>query len=130
MARGKYSKQHIIQALKESKGLIHLAAKRVGCAPKTIYNYRDRYPEIEECIRNEREEFIDIAELSLYKRALDGDSWAVQFVLRTIGKDRGYSIESDVTVHHDFGVMRAPEPIDAESWDVMAQKELTEGRDG
>ena len=45
-AKQKYTQKEIIDALRETKGMIYLAAKRLGCEAKTIYNYRDRYPAV------------------------------------------------------------------------------------
>ncbi len=33
---------------------------------------------------------LDTAEVALWKGIQDGESWAVQFALRTIGRSRGY----------------------------------------
>jgi transcriptional regulator of acetoin/glycerol metabolism len=44
--RQRYTQKQIIDALKETKGMVYLAAKRLGCEAQTIYNYRDRYPAI------------------------------------------------------------------------------------
>ena len=46
MAKQKYTQQQIIEALRETKGMVYLAAKRLGCEAQTIYNYRDRYPAV------------------------------------------------------------------------------------
>ncbi|MDD5049237.1 MAG: hypothetical protein PHH09_09940, partial [Methanoregulaceae archaeon] len=45
---------------------------------------------IQDTIHEERAAIIDVAESALYNRVLDGDMRAIEFTLRTIGKDRGY----------------------------------------
>ena len=45
-AKQKYTQQQIIEALRETKGMVYLAAKRLGCEAQTIYSYRDRYPAV------------------------------------------------------------------------------------
>ena len=88
--RQKFSQQQVIDALKETKGMIYLAAKRLGCDAKTIYNYRDRYPAVRAEMEQQDGEVDDAAEMVLYKAIMAGEPWAVQFRLRTKGKGRGY----------------------------------------
>ena len=44
--RQRYTQAQVIAALRETKGMVYLAAKRLGCEAQTIYNYRDRYPAV------------------------------------------------------------------------------------
>ena len=88
--RQKFSQQQVIDALKETKGMIYLAAKRLGCDAKTIYNYRDRYPAVRAEMEQQDGEVDDAAEMKLYQAIIAGEPWAVQFRLRTKGKGRGY----------------------------------------
>jgi hypothetical protein len=85
-----YTNEKIIAALKETKGLVFLAAKRLGCSPQTIYNRSQRSPDVANVIKNERGEVVDTAELTLYNAILAGEPWAIQLTLKTLGKDRGY----------------------------------------
>ena len=95
--RQKFSQQQVIDALKETKGMIYLAAKRLGCDAKTIYNYRDRYPAVRAEMEQQDGEVDDAAEMKLYQAIIAGEPWAVQFRLRTKGKGRGYVERSEVT---------------------------------
>ena len=90
MAKQKYTQQQIIDALRETKGMIYLAAKRLGCEAQTIYNYRDRYPAVRAEMEQQDGEVDDAAEMKLYQAIIAGEPWAVQFRLRTKGKGRGY----------------------------------------
>ena len=95
--RQKFSQQQVIDALRETKGMIYLAAKRLGCDAKTIYNYRDRYPAVRAEMEQQDGEVDDAAEMVLYKAIMAGEPWAVQFRLRTKGKGRGYVERAEVT---------------------------------
>ena len=90
MARQKYTQAQIIDALRETKGMVYLAAKRLGCEAQTIYNYRDRYPAVRAEMEQQDGEVDDAAEMKLYQAIIAGEPWAVQFRLRTKGKGRGY----------------------------------------
>jgi hypothetical protein len=41
-------------------------------------------------IKRQRERMLDLCELKLYAAIQQGESWAIQYFLRTIGKHRGY----------------------------------------
>ena len=90
MAKLKYTQKQIIDALRETKGMVYLAAKRLGCEAQTIYNYRDRYPAVRAEMEQQDGEVDDAAEMKLYQAIIAGEPWAVQFRLRTKGKGRGY----------------------------------------
>ncbi len=79
--------------------MVYLTAKRLGCEAQTIYNYRDRYPAV--CAEMEQQdgEVDDAAEMKLYQAIIAGEPWAVQFRLRTKGKNRGYveRVQQEVT---------------------------------
>jgi hypothetical protein len=91
MARPRvYTNEQMIAALQETKGLVFLAAQRVGCDPDTIYNRARKSPAVAAAIRNQRGVVVDTAELKLYQAILDGQAWAIALTLKTLGKDRGY----------------------------------------
>ncbi len=93
--RQRFTQQQIIEALKATKGMVYLAAERLGCEAQTVYNYRDRYPAVRAAMELEDGKIDDIAEMKLYQALIAGESWAVQFRLRTKAKHRGY-IEKSV----------------------------------
>jgi hypothetical protein len=88
----------MIHALKQSRGLISAAARAIGCSHQTIRNYIDRYPEVAEAVIEQREHLVDMAELQLWNRIHEGDTTAIIFTLKTLGKDRGYVEKAQVDV--------------------------------
>lgn len=70
--------------------MITVAAQLLGVQPRTIYNYRDRHPRVQEALQEERHKFVDTAELALYNAVVRGEAWAVSLVVKTLGRDRGY----------------------------------------
>lgn len=97
MAKQKYTVQQIIDALAANEGRVAIAAEELGCQAQTIYNYRDRYPTIEQFIQHKREKRLDLAENSLWDLVLAGNLGAVIFFLKTQGKDRGYTERQELT---------------------------------
>jgi hypothetical protein len=93
----RYTAADIIDALKKTKGMVYLAAKELGCSHTTIYNYMKRYVSVREEHEYQRGELLDIAELKLREAVMTGQPWALQFALRCLGKDRGYTERTEVT---------------------------------
>lgn len=86
----KYTAAQMIDAIKQTKGMLTVAARKLGCDPVTIYRYVREYPTVAAAVKEARESVTDMAELALYKAIQDGEGWAVCFYLKTQGKGRGY----------------------------------------
>ena len=76
----------------------YLAAKKIGCDPKTIYNRADKNPKVQAVIDEMRGELVDLAEAALKRAVGAGEGWAVCFTLKTQGKQRGYVERNEVEV--------------------------------
>lgn len=99
MARRKlYTDAAIIQALKKSRGLVFIAARRLGCDPDTIYYRAKKSKKIEAVIRYQRGQFVDLAESKLMRAVKAGEQWAVNIALSNLAKDRGYGQQSTRTL--------------------------------
>jgi hypothetical protein len=90
MAKQRYTQEQVTTALEQSKGMVTVAARLLGCVPNTVQAYIDRYPQVAEARAQQREGMTDVAELALYKAIQSGEAWAVCFYLKTQGKSRGY----------------------------------------
>lgn len=98
MSRTKrYKTEQIIAALTLTKGMKTLAAKHLGCNRRTIHNYCERYPAVAEAQEQHRAELLETAELQLWSAVQRGQPWAIQLVLRTLGKEEGFSERTEVT---------------------------------
>jgi hypothetical protein len=99
MARPKVPTKAITDALRETNGLISLAAKKVPCSITTIRQRARDVKEVRQVIDDCRSELVDYGEMALRGRVLAGEPWAVSLVLKTLGRDRGYveRIEQQVT---------------------------------
>jgi len=96
----RYTIEQMEQVLRDSRGLLSPAARRLGCDRATMYNYAARYPRIQQTIDDAREQLIDSAESKLAEAIeTKAEPWAIAFVLKTLGKHRGYTerTETDVT---------------------------------
>jgi 3'-phosphoadenosine 5'-phosphosulfate sulfotransferase len=94
----KYTTEQIVDALRQTHGLISKAAERLNCSTSTIYERKLGSKAIQQAIDECRDEIIDYAELALRSAVLERQPWAVALVLRTIGRKRGYYESHEVTI--------------------------------
>jgi hypothetical protein len=86
----------MIEALRQTKGMVYLAAEALGCAPQTVYNYANRYKSVQAEIDNQRGVFLDNTEMKLEEAIQNGEGRAIAFALKTIGKKRGYTEKQEI----------------------------------
>jgi hypothetical protein len=89
--------ERIIECLRETNGLVSLAAKRVPCSISTINARRKRVKAVEDVVRECRDELVDYGELALRRAVVAGEPWAVALVLKTLGRGRGYVERQEMT---------------------------------
>jgi hypothetical protein len=82
----------MIAALKdpEVRGFVSKAAEKLGCAVKTIYNYRDKHPTVAQAMQDIKEDRTDFVESRMLSRIKEGSDTMIIFYLKTQAKDRGY----------------------------------------
>ena len=85
-----YSEDQIVSALKDTKGMIFLAAQKLGCNPDTIHERAKTSQPIREALHMERGKVVDTAELKLYNAVLRDEPWAIRMTLQCLGRSRGY----------------------------------------
>ena len=96
MAKRRFSAKRMVDELTRTKGMVYIAAENLGCTPQTVYNYVNKYPAVAAAKELAEGKVLDQAELALYKAILNGEPWALQFVLKTKGKKRGYVERQEV----------------------------------
>lgn len=87
----------MIDELTRTKGMVYVTAESLGCTPQTVYNYVKEYPAVAAAKELAEGRVIDLAELGLYKAILNNEPWALQFMLKTKGKVRGYVDRTELT---------------------------------
>lgn len=84
------SNTKIIRALKDSRGLVTVAARKLGISRMQIYRRMESNAEVREAIEEARDFTTDTAEAALFKAIAAGEAWAVCFYLKCQAKNRGY----------------------------------------
>lgn len=78
------------KALMAHYGNVSQAAKALGVDHSTLWNRFKREPRLQEARMLAMESALDVAENSLLTAARNGEAWATCFLLKTIGKSRGF----------------------------------------
>lgn len=62
MSTQRYKAQEVVDAIRASNGVVQQAASALGCSPRTIYNYADRYVTVQEAMDESRKDLAGEAE--------------------------------------------------------------------
>lgn len=95
MKMKRYTKSKLLEAIKGSKGVISVIAKRLDCSWATARMNIQRFPDTLQAYHDEEDTAIDKAEVELLKLIDNADSAMIKFYLMTKGKARGYTYEVD-----------------------------------
>ena len=101
-AKEKYTQEQMIEAIYEAKGIIAVAARKVGCTRQTFYTYKEKYPELQVAYDDINEVTKDQVENQLLLHifglkdtsgnyVLSPNLTAAIFYAKTKMKDRGYT---------------------------------------
>ena len=92
------TKELVEQALRDCRGLVTYAARKLGVDNAAINYWMRKHPELAQ-LRDEHEvAMLDTVENNLWAALERGDSWATCFVAKTKGRKRGYSEKVDLSV--------------------------------
>lgn len=91
------SKKAIIEAIKDSGGIMSTIARRLGVTWHTADTWVKQYDETRQALQDEREAILDLAESTLFRNIKDGNSQDAKWLLSTMGKNRGYSERHEIT---------------------------------
>src|SRR5262245_39155763 len=127
MARPRrYRQGEVAEAVRASRGLVTLAARRLGCDRDTVLRYAHRYPTVAAALADAREQQLDVTEARLFQAIDQGELGAITFYLRTVGRHRGYSERHEVAV--DGRVAVAAEAQQARTVLMLALAPFPEAR--
>lgn len=85
-----YKKADILQAIKDSGGIVTTVALALNCDWHTAKANIERYEETREAFDSELETGLDLVEGKAYSQARNGDGAMIRFLLSTKGRHRGY----------------------------------------
>lgn len=92
-----HTAEKIITALKETRGLLTLAARKAGVSYSTVNRYANEFPSVRQAVEEAKESMTDFAEGKLFEKISKGDVACIIFYLKTQGKRRGYIERQEFT---------------------------------
>ena len=96
---GHNKKEKLLQALRETQGLIYHACKKAGnISRSTYYRYIKEDPEFAKAVEDIKEAQIDYVEGELIKNIAQGKETSIIFYLKSKAKKRGYTDKSEVDI--------------------------------
>jgi len=114
-AISKLTNQEIIDSLKRCKGLYYLCAEHLGVTKSKLANRIVNDPELDAIAKDERGKMLDKAERKLMEAVEDGQQWAIQLMLKTLGRDRGYVERQEVHSVNQVRLEIVEEIVDSSS---------------
>src|SRR3974390_3672386 len=90
----------VTAVLERAEGNVSKAAAQIGVRRDQLWDFVLKWPLLMVLLENLREAMVDEAEAQLRVALAVGRPWAIAFVLKTIGRDRGYG---DAFVSSDTG---------------------------
>jgi len=80
----------VAAALQELEGNVAAVARRFNVDRTSVRDLIEKHQPLQQVMHDAREGMLDAAENSLLNAAKKGEAWAVCFVLKTLGRTRGY----------------------------------------
>lgn len=93
----KKDKENFLKVLKGNGGNINDACNVTSIGRRTVYVWMDKEEWFKNSIDDIREISVDNVESALYKSAIEGNTTAQIFYLKTQGKNRGYVERQEIT---------------------------------
>ena len=86
----------VIEALVSTQGNISMGAEKLGVNRRTISRWLVKNPQLRALVSEQRDRLLDKAEENVFEAVMQGDLKMSMFVLRTLGKNRGYTERKEV----------------------------------
>jgi uncharacterized protein YabN with tetrapyrrole methylase and pyrophosphatase domain len=83
--------------LEQWRGNMAAVGRALGVTRQGVWDYVQKHEALKEVQKELRETFVDNIESGLYSAAIAGNVTAQIFILKTLGKDRGYVERQEVT---------------------------------
>jgi hypothetical protein len=122
----KATKESLLKAIKQNRGIVTNICKSLDMARQSFYERLDNDIELQEALEDAREEVLDLGESKLIELVQEGNAQAVFFMLKTIGKNRGYIEKQEVEqLNRTINIIEIPK-IDALEPTIDEIREETE----
>ncbi|MCX7664402.1 MAG: hypothetical protein N2112_02525 [Gemmataceae bacterium] len=97
------------------RGNVSACAKHFGVTRTAVIRFINNHPEMQELHRDVKEGLLDDAESALAASVEAGEAWAICFMLKTLGKSRGYVERQEVENVERVSMVVTEEIVDGQS---------------
>lgn len=107
MKKTKATKRQLIKSIEQNGGIMSCIADDFGLTIRRIQQRVAADADLQEAMKQARDQLIDEAEVKLRSAVKRGSPWAVKLVLMTLGRHRGYTqrLEVDSNESHANNVV-------------------------
>ena len=106
----KVSNSVLEELIVKHKGFVTQICKAAGISRQTFYNRIEKNDKLKAKLDASREEIIDFAESKLLELIREKHYPSIRFYLETQGKDKGYTIKTEVENKHTIqNIIEVPE---------------------
>lgn len=95
--RSEERRKAFLEVFEKSLCNMTAATKKMGIDRSTVYRWRQEFPEFEQQLKDIQETQIDFVESKLLTQIDNGDTTAIIFYLKSIGKERGWNERYEIT---------------------------------
>ena len=98
-------RETLINTIWKARGKVALVAEQLGVSTQTIYNYARRYATVQEAISDAQLHMstlmVDTAETKTFKGVMEGERWAVLYVLNSSpeARRRGWGESKEIRIN-------------------------------
>lgn len=120
----------IVAALKECKGLTYLASLQLGCNHNELDARVKGNDFLSSVCKGERGLIVDKAEAKLVEAMESGAKWAIELILKTLGKERGYVERQEVHNLAKVQLHIVEEIVDGGTAPIPVEARIISSQDG
>ena len=92
------TKQQVLDACVGCMGICADVHRKLGISRRAFYNYRQKWPEVQQAIDDELQRGLDFAESQLLQLIAAKDFRAISFYLERKGRDRGWGAQQQISL--------------------------------
>lgn len=113
-------------ALRSANGSVTKAAEALNVTSYRLSRFIATRPKFQEIQKGYRSALVDLAESHLMDAIQMGERWAVQMVLKTLGKAKGYTEKSEIKHTHEM--VTEPSKMSDSQLEELVAKRASEKR--
>jgi hypothetical protein len=106
----KVSHEQLLKIIKQTGGIVRNICEATKISRQAFYQRLHKSEELQQALSDAREEIIDFCEQKLVELVKAGEKNAIFFLLKTLGKNRGYIEKQEIeNTNKTINIIEVPE---------------------